>query len=192
MAKSVDTGGGKYVKLGDGDSMEFAIVPDCKLGQEVTWWLEKPNGERVIATAETAGAKESVKIAICVYDVKLRIMRYLRLTPPTFAKLGAKLDRFGEGKVYSIERGKGKNGFVEYTIDHVGPLTAEQSAHMASIDPIDVLAEKDVIPMPRAETEVPPAPAPKPAPKPSRPAALPQSATPAADDDVPFSEPTTA
>ncbi len=177
--------GGKYVKLAKtGDACRFVWDPNGDVGQEITHWKELPNKERKITTADDPDGKPSTKIAACVWDVDAKEWRMLKLTPPTFGKLGEKLDEFGDThRVYRIKRGMGTNGFVTYEIDHIGPADPNTIAKMDAAQPFSVLDEKDVYPLPEAESEPEPV---KPAAMP-RAKAAPKAAEPAAPDgDIPF------
>jgi len=138
--------GGKYVKLQDGDSITFALT-NTEPGQRVQWWLDgKPVSE------STEGAQPDMKIMICIYDVKLRAMRLLSLTPNTFVRLCEKISEFGEDFTFRVKRLK-KHGKVQYEIDRMDRLTPEQRQARDREKPFDPLDENDVTALPQAQTE---------------------------------------
>lgn len=183
MAASVRSGG-KYVKLADGEFIKFVWDPAGDVGQEITHWKETPDGKRLKVDASDPAGEAGVKIAACVWDVDAKEWRMMRFTPPTFSRLGEKLDEFGDSsRVYRVKRTNTK-GRVGYEVDHVGPADEATIARMASAQPFSVLDEKDVYPLPEAESEPEPV---KPAAMP-RARAAPKAAEPAAEPDaeIPF------
>lgn len=178
MAKSAKSSGdGKYVKLEDGMSISFAVT-DADVGIERTWWA---GGQKV--SSDTKGAELAEKVVLCVYDLEAEQCRILRLGTGTFARLSAKLDKFGEGCGYSVTR-LGTGMKTKYEVDKLDKLTPEQVEAIARAETYEVLDEKDVEPL-QVESEPEPAPpaAPSRAPKGKPPAKAAESAV---DDDIPF------
>lgn len=173
---------GKYIKLGSGEHVDFAVT-DTTRGQETSHWLD---GKKV--AEGTRGAQARTQIVLCVYDLGARRCRILRLTPNTFAELAAKIDRFGEGCGYSLTR-KGEGLDTRWSIDRLDKLTPQQIEAIARAEPCDPLDEVGVTEIPSGD----PAPAETTDPAPERAVAPPAkaakgrpSALPPADEDVPF------
>jgi hypothetical protein len=170
-AKPKGGGDGKYVKLADGDTIEFAVT-DSDVGQESSWWKDGAKVE-----PDTKGARLDTKIMLCVYDVQQKKMRILRLTPTAFSELSAKLDRFGEDYIWELKRTKEKGkDFVSYKVERLDKLTPEQKQAIARDEPYDVLSERGVVPLPVVESNAS-------EPMPMDP---PQGEQQPADEDVPF------
>jgi hypothetical protein len=178
-AKAAAGGGGKYAKLGDGESIDFVLPDPENLGEERSYWLD---GKTV--PPDTRGAKENVKIVLGIYDLDAKANRVLRVSTGTFSDLGKLLDKYGERIGLTISREGSGIKDTKYKVSaRPGTVGDDVWKHAADCEPVNVLDEAGVTPLPEADE---PAAAPAPTPKP-RPAAA--KAAPAAmppDPDVPF------
>lgn len=172
---------GKYIRLKDGDSVKFAVT-EAEVGQRTTWWKD---GQKV---SQAAGAKESTKIVMGVYDVDQQAPRVLEITTATFRTLCEKIEEFGEDRIYRIKRYKDQKDFVAYAVDNIDRLDDAMKAKIAREPLLDILSEADVEMLEEAEEK--PKEAPKPIPPKPRTATGKVSAMPAAapvpDEDLPF------
>ena len=170
--KAVKSGGseGKYIKLEDGASVNFTTFDQPDPGMEVSYWKD---GKKV--DAGTPGAERNEKIVLGVYDVDAKRGRILRVGSGTFAKLGAKIDKGGEDRVYTVSR-EGVGMKTRYEVDRGDRLTDDQKTAIRAADTCDPLEEAGVVPLALAQPA-----APEPAPK----LAAPKPAT-QPDDDIPF------
>jgi len=186
-------GGGKYIKLKDGDSVKFAVT-DSAIGKEITYWKD---GEKV--SEHTPGGEMNTKIVLGVWDLEAQCMRVMRVTPNTFRTIAEKIEEFGEGRIYRIKRYRDAKDFVSYAIDQIDRLEAEVVERIARETPIDILAENDVWPLETAAEPAPAATKQPPARAPEKPRtsntmsggrqplpAMPPGQQPGPDDDVPF------
>lgn len=171
---------GKYVKLNDGDKIRFALT-DEDPGQRAQYWLDNK-----VVPAGTKGADLDTKIVLCVYDIDLRKMRILSITPRTFVRLCEKAEKFGEEATpnsYELERKK-TNGKVEYELDRLDRLAPDMIALIKRADTFDVLSEDGVIPLPDSKLQQPPAPAT--GPNAASPTAAPAAGAQVPEDEIPF------
>jgi len=166
--KTVKSGGseGKYIKLEDGSSVNFTTFDQPEPGLEVSYWKD---GKKV--DAGTPGAERNEKIVLGVYDTDAKRGRILRVGSGTFAKLGAKIEKNGEDRVYTISR-DGIGMKTRYEVDRGDRLTDEQKRAIREADTCDPTEEAGVVPLAGGSDAAEPA---KTAPK---------SAAP--DDDIPF------
>ena len=185
--RAVKAGGndGKYVKLEDGDSINFTMLNMPEPGLEVTYWRD---GAKV--PPGTDGADRNEKVVCCVWDTDQHRCRILRLGSGTFAKLAQKVEKNGEDRIYTVSRA-GIGLKTRYEVDRGDRLTADQVGATERAEQFDPLDERDVQPLkviaPRINTpEAPPPakPAAKLSPK-SKPAAAPEPAA-EPDDEIPF------
>jgi hypothetical protein len=114
-AKEVGGGGGKFVRLKDGESITFAIMGGP--GERHQLWVgDKPQD----VAAGTAGAQ--VTIGLPIYDTKEKCPRLLQLSPGTFGMLADLVSELGAERTYRVSRkGSGKTD-TKYTCSSIDKI----------------------------------------------------------------------
>lgn len=184
FGRAVKSGGsdGKYVKLEDGDSINFTTLNMPDPGIEITYWKD---GAKV--DASTAGAERNEKIVCCVWDVDQHRCRILRIGSGTFAKLAQKIEKNGEDRIYTVSR-TGLGMKTRYEVDRGDRLTEDQVSATERAEQFDPLNERNVEPLRTAPkiggSEAQPAASKAKATPKAKPAAPPPPVE--SDDEIPF------